>query len=108
MLRPASTGEAWLTFDPFMNFVTGTTPACGIIDPLNTYGERSLLGMAHVPELARYYLGPEDVIRCLEADPSARVVYGAWASWFVDPVLRAYIERMPKDRLVLPVPPPAS
>jgi hypothetical protein len=108
LARPAAPGEPWLTFDPFMNFVTGTVPACGIIDPLNTYGERSLLGMAHVPELARYYVGPEDVMRCLEADPHARVAYGMWAAWFVDPELRKYIEHLPKDRLVLPMPPMPS
>lgn len=107
LARPAAPGEAWLTFDPFMNFVTGTVPACGIIDPLNTYGERSLLGMAHVPELARYYVGPEDVVRCLEQDPHARVAYGMWAAWFVDPQLRAYIDRLPPERLVLK-PPPSS
>jgi hypothetical protein len=106
LARPAQAGEAWLTFDPFVNFVTGTTPACGIIDPINTYGERSLLGMTHVPRLARYYMGPEDVVRCLEADPAARVSFGAWAAWFVDPQLRAYVARLPPDRIV-PRPPPS-
>lgn len=100
LLRPATAGEAWLTFDPFMNFMTGTAPACGIIDPLNTYGERSLLGMAHVPELARFYLGPEEVVRCIENDPHARIAFGAWAAWFADPQLRALVARLPPERIV--------
>jgi hypothetical protein len=53
--RPAHAGEAWLTFDPFVNFATGTVPLCGLIDPLNTYGAQP--GRAGTtPELARFYI----------------------------------------------------
>jgi 4-amino-4-deoxy-L-arabinose transferase-like glycosyltransferase len=103
--RPVHPGEAWLTFDPFVNFVTGTVPACGVIDPLNTYGPRSLVALAHTPELSRYYIGPEDVVRCLENDPAARVSFGAWAVWFVDPQLRAYVDQLPANRIVQRLPP---
>lgn len=105
LARPARAGEAWLTFDPFVNFVTGTVPACGVIDPINTYGERSLLGLAHHSTLSRYHVGPEDLVRCLEADPAARVAFGAWAAWFVDPRLRAYVEQLPASRIVARPPP---
>jgi hypothetical protein len=105
LARPTHPGEAWLTFDPFVNFVTGTVPACGIIDPINTYGERSLLGRAHVPELSRFHIKPEDVVQCLEDDPAVRVSFGAWAAWFVDPRLRAYVERLPAHRIVERPPP---
>jgi hypothetical protein len=44
LARPAQPGEAWLTFDLFVNFVTGTVPACGVIDPINTYGSAACSG----------------------------------------------------------------
>ena len=102
--RPAHTGEAWLTFDPFVNFATGTKPLCGLIDPLNTYGSLSLVALARVPELSRFYIGPKDLVRCLEEDPAARVSFGAWAPWFVDPELRAYVDKLPANRIVRRLP----
>ena len=102
--RPAHAGEAWLTFDPFVNFATGTEPLCGLIDPLNTYGMLSLVALAQAPELSRYYIGPEDLVRCLENNPAARVSFGAWAAWFVDPELRAYVDKLPANRIVQRLP----
>jgi hypothetical protein len=94
----ASNREAWLTFDPFINFVTETEPACGIIDPFNVYGRLSLAARASTPELSRYYIGPDQVIRCLEAHPDAKIAFGFWAHFFVDPQLRDYLQRLPPER----------
>jgi hypothetical protein len=93
-------GETWLTFDPLVNFVTRTVPACGIIDPFNVYGDHSLVAMARTPELTRYEITSDAVIRCLAERPDIRIAFGAWAPWFVDAKLRAYLETLPPDRIV--------
>lgn len=103
---PVSPGEAWLTFDPFLNFITQTRPLCDVIDPFNAYGERSLLGRSLSKELVHYYRGPADLIRCLQDDPRSKVFFGSWAEWFAEPELRAYIRSLPPGRLLGRVPAP--
>jgi 4-amino-4-deoxy-L-arabinose transferase-like glycosyltransferase len=97
-MRGPQAGETWLTFDPFVNFVTRTYPACGIVDPLNVYGDNSFGSTSHAQEFARFFVRPADLIACLEQQPHAKVVFGYWSRWFVDPRLRAYVEGLPPER----------
>jgi hypothetical protein len=99
-MQPASVGETWLTFDPLVNFITGTIPACGLIDPFNVYGDRSLVALTDVPALSRYHVRADDLIRCLEAHPEAKIAFGAWAVWFAEPKLRAYVDGLAPARIV--------
>ncbi|MDJ0787612.1 MAG: glycosyltransferase family 39 protein [Myxococcota bacterium] len=97
--RPAD-GEAWLLFDPFLNFVSGSQPACGLIDPFNVYAGRSLAATASPARRSPHHVASEDLIRCLEADPAIRIGLGYWAQWFVDPPLREYLAQLPDERFV--------
>lgn len=99
LAAPGSPGERWLLFDPFLNFVSGTEPACGIIDPFNVYGERSLVGTSVDGFGARHRVSVSELIACLERDPSIRIGEGgAWGAWFFDGRLRAYLDRLPEER----------
>ena len=93
-------GSSWLLFDPFLNYVTGTQPACGLIDPFNVYGERSLLALGAAQSFDRFHVAPEALVACLEADPGIRVGIGYFASWFVDPPLARYLAALPRERFV--------
>lgn len=85
--RAVVPGEPWLTLDPFLNFVAGTRPACGLIDPFNVYGDRSLIALSNAPAWERFRVDPEDLLGCLEADPSIRIAVGSVRSFFVDDAL---------------------
>jgi hypothetical protein len=97
-MRGAHAGETWLTFDPFLNFVTRTTPACGLVDPLNVYGENSLGATSTDPEFTRFFMKADDLIACLRQNPQIKVVFGYWSRWFADPKLLAYIQTLPPER----------
>ena len=103
-LGPEHAGETWLTFDPLYNFLTHTKPACGLIDPFNVYGPHCLVAMATAPDLSRFLLTADDVQRCLERDPSIKVLMGSWAPWFLEPGLRRYLRTLPAERIVGRVP----
>ena len=99
--KPAAAGESWLLFDPFLNFVTKTRPACGIIDPFNVYGERSLLATAEAPIWSRQRVSVDQLIVCLADDPEIMIGLGSkWGAWFEDGRLAAYLAGLPKERFV--------
>lgn len=99
LARPSSAGESWLLFDPFLNFMTGTRPACGIIDPFNVYGEQSLIGRGDAKIWSRHRISAEALIACLERDPTIRIGSGSiWGSWFKEGRLAAYLDGLPDER----------
>jgi len=97
---PDTAGQTWLTFDPFLNFLTRTHPACGLVDPFNVYAEASLTANAEEESLARYHFGFDELIECLERDPEIKVGIGYWGSWFVDDRLRAWLDAQPCGRVI--------
>jgi hypothetical protein len=90
--------QRWLTFDPFINFITRTEPACGLIDPFNVYGESSLTGLGNAS--SRFHVSTAELIACLEWDPKIRVGIGYWGSFFVDDQLEAWLEMQPPERFL--------
>jgi len=98
--RPQAAGESWMLFDPFLNFVSGTAPGCGIIDPFNVYGDRSLTAIGAPDNRSRFHVDRDGLIACLESDPEIRIGLGYWASWFVDEPLREYLGELPLERFV--------
>jgi len=100
LARPEDADESWLLFDPFLNFVSGTEPACGLVDPFNVCGDASLVAIGTQEFRARFHLEREELITCLEADPSIRIGLGYWSTWFVDAPLAAYLARLPPERFV--------
>jgi hypothetical protein len=76
-------GSRWLTLDPTVNVMTGTEPACGVIDPFNVLGPSALAARAGGRE-ARFHVTLDDLLACLEADPEAGVFVTSWTEWFLD------------------------
>jgi hypothetical protein len=99
---PSQANESWLLFDPFLNFVTATRPACGLIDPFNVFGRRSLVGSSTQSGLgSNYGVSDHDLIRCLAREPGIKVGTGGfWSTWFVDRSLTEYLKHLPEDRFV--------
>ncbi len=100
LVRSAADGETWLTWDPFVNVVTGTQPACGVIDWINVYGDRSLTATRDRSAWQRFHVEPSDLVACLEADPSIRIGRGFWSTFYLDDEVRAYLEDQPESRFV--------
>jgi 4-amino-4-deoxy-L-arabinose transferase-like glycosyltransferase len=100
LAKPAQANESWLLFDPFLNFVTGTRPACGLIDPFNVFGRRSLVGSSARSGLgSNYEVSAIDLTRCLQQETDIRIgTGGLWSTWFVDGALKENVERLPKER----------
>jgi hypothetical protein len=97
-LGPADSGL--LTFDPFLNVVSGTRVACGVEDPLNVFGDAGMLAMVEDNPLTRFRVSVEDVVECLREDESIRVVLGPWSEWFIQGGLKRYVEELPESRVV--------
>ena len=98
--RPVEEGEAWLTFDPFLNLVTGTEPACGLYDPFNVYGSQSFTGYMGTESQKRFNISREKLIACLQADETIKIGIGTWGAFFVDERLSAYIKSLGEERIV--------
>jgi hypothetical protein len=95
-----SPGERWLTFDPFLAFVAGAEPACGLIDPFNVYGEHSLVALSDTAPWQRFRIDSEDLLRCLQTDPSIRVAIRSVQRFFVDRDFQQDLERLGPQRMV--------
>jgi 4-amino-4-deoxy-L-arabinose transferase-like glycosyltransferase len=99
LAKPSVAEESWLLFDPFLNFVTKTRPACGIIDPFNVYGERSLAAISDAATWSRHRVSVDGLIECLERDPEIKIGSGGvWGAWFEDGPLASYLEGLPEER----------
>jgi 4-amino-4-deoxy-L-arabinose transferase-like glycosyltransferase len=97
-LRGPQAGETWLTFDPFLNFITRTKPACGLVDPLNVYGDNSFASTSKDDEFSSFFMRPDDLIACMQQQPHAKVVFGYWSSWFADQRVLDYVKTLPAER----------
>lgn len=98
--QPRQPGEPWLLFDPFLNFVSGTEPGCGLIDPFNVYGPASLAARGPERLRQRFLVDAGRLIACLESVPATRVGLGYWSTWFLAPPLTDYLAAQPSTRFV--------
>lgn len=94
-------GQRWLTFDPFLNLITGTEPACGAWDVFNVYGEESLTADSELEIFSRHHVGAEELAECLRRNPDVKIGIGYWGEWFVDERLRRVFDELPCERFVL-------
>ncbi len=86
-------GHELFTFNPLIDVVAGTPPACGLIDPLNVYGEHAIAGLDPDSPMKRFQITAEDLVRCLGDE--TRVVIDDYAFWFLEPPVLAYLKRTP-------------
>jgi 4-amino-4-deoxy-L-arabinose transferase-like glycosyltransferase len=102
LAKPVAANESWLLFDPFLNFVTGTRPACGLIDPFNVFGRRSLIGSSTQSGLtSNFGISTTDLILCLQKERGIKIgTGGLWSTWFTDGTLAETLNRLPEDRFV--------
>ena len=94
--KQARGGELF-SFNPLIHVVAGTRPACGLIDPLNVYGERAIAALDPDGPMKRFGITAEDLVRCLGDE--TRVVIDDYAFWFLEPPLLAHLERT-RERLI--------
>lgn len=90
-------GKEILSFNPLIPVVADARPACGLIDPLNVYGEQAIAALDPGGPLARFRTTAADLIVCLGDDTP--VVIDEYALWFLDPSLLAHLRRTP-ERLI--------
>lgn len=106
-------GTRVVTFNPLIPAVTGTMPACGLADPLNVFGEHSVIALSPDGPLQRFRVDTNDLIRCLGGEGT--MVIDRYAYWFMEPRLATYLRRTserlvfftPEDRRRLRLPPAA-
>jgi hypothetical protein len=87
-----------LSFDPFLNFVSGSEPACGVTDPLAQFSRPFF---QESRRFMRFTRSTEQVIACLEQAPGTRVLVSATpptSLWFVDERLYAWLRRQTPPR----------
>ena len=94
----AHASETWLTFEPFLNFVSGSKPACGLIDPYNVLGKRSLVGQSDAAGWDRFRVSEEDLLACLREDPSIKVSIGSIRAFFVDEEFQKQLDALGPER----------
>jgi 4-amino-4-deoxy-L-arabinose transferase-like glycosyltransferase len=96
--RASTLGVAeYLSFAPIVHVAGGTKPACGLIDPMNVYGEHCAAALSPSPALSRFKVAPQALKQCLGDD--TRVLIEDYAYWFLDAELAAHLLNR-QDRLV--------
>ncbi len=95
----APRGSLWLTLDPTLHLISDTVPACGVYDPFNVYGEKSLAAQPGF-DGSRFAVGFGDLLRCLERQPEVRVFVTEWTAWFLNRDELAELVRRFPDRIV--------
>ena len=93
-------GRPLLTFDPLLNFLSGTQPGCGLVDPLNVYGEHSLSAMSPEGPLARFNVSTDELLDCLHRSSDVAVVVNPMLSWFLDERLARAIRELDSGRVI--------
>jgi hypothetical protein len=86
--------EEVFTFMPLYHVVAGTRAACGLVDPINVYGEQCAVSWAPDTPLYRFHVAPEDIIECLH--PGVPVVIERHAFWFMDAQVIAHLAATPR------------
>jgi 4-amino-4-deoxy-L-arabinose transferase-like glycosyltransferase len=86
-------GRELFTFNPLVHVVAGTRPACGLIDPLNVYGEHAIAALDPRSPLKRFQITAKDVVACLGDE--IPVVIDDYAFWFLEPPVLAHLKRTP-------------
>jgi hypothetical protein len=95
--------KEYLTFNPVLHVVADTTPACGMIDPMNVYGSHCAACWSESDDLARFRVTSEALVTCLGSDTP--VVVDNFAFWVIDMRLATHlligqrvVFKTPKDR----------
>lgn len=101
-LREAVQSESRVfSFNPLVHAVTPSSPACGIIDPMNVYGEHCAAALAPASPLSRFRISEAELVRCL-ADETA-ILVDRYTFWFASQKLLIWMRDRP-ERLRFPTP----
>jgi hypothetical protein len=87
-----------LSFDPFLNFVSGTEPACGVTDPLAQFSKPFFQDS---PRFSRFVRSTDQLIACLEQAPQIRVLISTLQGaslWFIDERFYEWLRRQVPPR----------
>jgi hypothetical protein len=86
-------GRELFSFNPLIHVVAEARPACGLIDPLNVYGEHAIAALDPGSPLRRFQITAEDLVACLGDETP--VVIDDYAFWFLEPPVFTHLERTP-------------
>ncbi len=95
-LKPSA--RELLTFDPFLNFLTHTEPACGLTDPMAQTMPSFYRGKAR---FRRFIKTPGVIIECLEESPETQILISRrFTMFFIDGELHSYLSRLDEGRVI--------
>jgi 4-amino-4-deoxy-L-arabinose transferase-like glycosyltransferase len=89
-----------LSFDPFLNFVSGAEPACGVTDPLAQFSRPFFQNNARFLPFVR---SSDQIIDCLERSPDVHVLVATMQGaslWFIDEKLYRWLTGPGHRRLI--------
>lgn len=86
-----------LSFDPWLIFAAGRSPACRLIDPLNVYGPNSLVARSRSDVFRHFLITRDELQACIETEGPMIILLSYWTRWFTDPVLDETVERQPPE-----------
>jgi hypothetical protein len=87
-----------LSYDPFLNFVSGTEPACGLTDPLAQFSRPFF---QNSERFTRFVRSTDQIIACLEQQPDVRVLISTLQGaslWFIDERFYDWLEKQSPPR----------
>ncbi len=89
---------AWLTFDPYLRFKTGSEEACQLRDPLNVFGMPTELPGLEVFEAKRRTMA--DIVSCLERTERTGIWVDDESLMYIDEYLARYLSCQDKHLIV--------
>lgn len=92
-------GQAVLSFDPFVNVVSNSQPGCDLDDPLNRYGDSALVRITMVRRFDKFYISEADVIDCINKG-NMQVLLTPWSEWFLTPQVKQALAALPPTAFV--------
>ncbi|MEL6547894.1 MAG: hypothetical protein AAFQ82_24930, partial [Myxococcota bacterium] len=94
-------GEKIASFNPMVHAVGGTQPACGLVDPMNVFGDFCAASLARDNPLARFRIDDVDYEYCIGRETTVlgdRVLF-----WFASPKLLTLMNEN-RERLIFATP----
>ncbi len=81
-----------VSFSPMIFAATGTQPACGFVNPANSYGYGAQVLLAS-DRMVKFRFSDERLVECLRASPETHFVIDFWFYYFTRPgsALRDYL-----------------
>ena len=88
------------SFNPLVSIVAGVEPACGLIDPFNVYGKRSLSYRIKSAYIEKFKVTDQDLFNCIRQHPGIRLYISKWFLFFIDESWVNFLKGLPESRFI--------